>query len=240
MRPLILLSSGRRAGEHSTLRAVSALYGEAVTRAGGTPAAYAGGEPARLAARFDGLLLTGGGDVAPERYGAVRLPSDEVDEARDAEELALIEAFLARRRPIFGICRGIQLLNVAFGGTLYQQVENHAGNARHDVRAAAGSRVEALCGGSFAVNSWHHQAVREAAQGLRVTARSDDGVIEAVEHEILPVLAVQWHPERMIEGVCMDVPNDQLCLFTDFIKECERQYESDKDCQFGRGEARGQ
>ena len=240
MRPLILLSSGRRAGEHSTLRAVSALYGEAVTRAGGTPAAYAGGDPTRLAARFDGLLLTGGGDVAPERYGAVRLPSDEVDEARDTEELALIEAFLARRRPIFGICRGIQLLNVAFGGTLYQQVGNHAENARHDVRAAAGSRVEALCGGSFAVNSWHHQAVREAAPGLRVTARSDDGVIEAVEHEILPVLAVQWHPERMIEGVCMDVPNDQLCLFTDFIKECERQHEPDKDCQFGRGEARGQ
>lgn len=240
MQPLILLSSGRRAGEHSTLRAVSALYGEAVARAGGIPAAYAGGEPARLAACFDGLLLTGGGDVAPERYGAERLPTDEVDETRDAEEFALVEAFLARRRPVFGICRGIQLLNVFFGGTLYQQVENHSDNARHNVYTAAGSRIETLCDNCFGVNSWHHQAVREAAPGLRVTARSLDGVIEAVEHERLPVFAVQWHPERMIEGVCMDVPNDQLRLFTYFIKECERQNESNKDRQSGRGEAPGQ
>lgn len=239
MQPLILLSSGRREGEHSTLRTVSALYGEAVTRAGGVPAAYAGGDPARLAACFDGLLLTGGGDVAPERYGAARLPSDEVDEVRDKEETALIEAFLARKRPIFGICRGIQLLNVFFGGTLYQQVENHSDNARHNVYTAAGSRIYALCDSCFGVNSWHHQAVREAAPGLRVTARSADGVIEAVEHKKLPVFGVQWHPERMIEGVCMDVPNDQLCLFSYFIKECERQHESDKDCQLGRGKARG-
>ena len=240
MLPLVLLSSGRQAGKNSMLRTLSALYGEAVMRAGGIPAAYAGGDPARLAERFDGLLMTGGGDVAPERYGAVRLPSDEVDETRDAEEFGLAEAFLERGKPVFGFCRGIQLLNVYFGGTLRQQVDHHAENARHEVRTLPGSRMERLFGGRFETNSWHHQAVGEAAPGLTATAWASDGVIEAVEHERLPVFAVQWHPERMISGSCMDVPVEQTALFREFIKECEGQYEPGQNRQFRGREARGQ
>lgn len=230
MEPLILLSSGRKDGAHSMQRMVSALYGEAVARAGGIPAGYAGGDPEQLATCFGGLLLTGGGDVAPERYGARRLRTDEVDEARDGEEFALIDAFTRLGRPVFGVCRGIQILNVFFGGTLRQDIPGHADNVRHSVEAAPGSRIHAVCGGSFETNSWHHQAVWEPAPGLLVTAEAADGTIEALEHETLPVFAVQWHPERMVPGSCTDLPVNHLCLFTDFVKECKKRHGSTQNC----------
>lgn len=220
MQPLILLSAGCQPGTHSARRAVSVLYGEALVRAGGLPAVFSGGCPEALAQRFSGLLLTGGGDAAPERYGAVRLPTDDVDEARDAEELALIDAFVRRGRPVFGICRGIQILNIALGGTLIQHIPSHADGARHVVEAVRGTMIHAVCGGSFETNSWHHQAVGRLAPGLRSAAQSADGTIEAIEHEALPVFAVQWHPERMVAGLCADVGTDHLCLFTRFVEMC--------------------
>lgn len=217
---LILLTTGRRTGGLSVSRTASILYGEALARAGGLPAAFSGGDPASLAREFSGLLLTGGGDVEPARYGGARLPTDTVDVDRDREEFALLDAFLRQGRPVFGICRGVQLLNVYFGGTLCQQVPGHADGARHTVHAVPGSRIEALCGAAFETNSWHHQAADALAPGLRCTASSPDGLAEALEHEAFPVFGVQWHPERMLPGLCADVDTDHQCLFDDFIKEC--------------------
>lgn len=222
---LILLTTGRRTGGLSVSRTASILYGEALARAGGLPAAFSGGDPASLARQFSGLLLTGGGDVGPARYGGARLPTDTVDVDRDREEFALLDAFLRQGRPIFGICRGVQLLNVYFGGTLRQQVPGHADGARHTVHAVPGSRIEALCGAAFETNSWHHQAADALAPGLRCTASSPDGLAEALEHEAFPVFGVQWHPERMLPGLCADVDTDHQCLFDDFIKECGAHHE---------------
>lgn len=222
---LILLTTGRRTGGLSVSRTASILYGEALVRAGGLPAAFSGGDPASLAREFSGLLLTGGGDVEPARYGGARLPTDTVDVDRDREEFALLDAFLRQGRPVFGICRGVQLLNVYFGGTLCQQVPGHADGARHTVHAVPGSRIEALCGAAFETNSWHHQAADALAPGLRCTASSPDGLAEALEHEAFPVFGVQWHPERMLPGLCADVDTDHQCLFDDFIKECGAHHE---------------
>ncbi len=222
---LILLTTGRRTGGLSVSRTASILYGEALARAGGLPAAFSGGDPASLAREFSGLLLTGGGDVEPARYGGARLPTDTVDVDRDREEFALLDAFLRQGRPVFGICRGVQLLNVYFGGTLRQQVPGHADGARHTVHAVSGSRIEALCGAAFETNSWHHQAADALAPGLRCTASSPDGLAEALEHEAFPVFGVQWHPERMLPGLCADVDTDHQCLFDDFIKECGAHHE---------------
>lgn len=222
---LILLTTGRRTGGLSVSRTASILYGEALARAGGLPAAFSGGDPASLAREFSGLLLTCGGDVEPARYGGARLPTDTVDVDRDREEFALLDAFLRQGRPVFGICRGVQLLNVYFGGTLRQQVPGHADGARHTVHAVPGSRIEALCGAAFETNSWHHQAADALAPGLRCTASSPDGLAEALEHEAFPVFGVQWHPERMLPGLCADVDTDHQCLFDDFIKECGAHHE---------------
>jgi len=162
----------------------------------------------------DGLLLTGGEDVAPWRYGAATRPEcNPPHEARDATELALALAARERRLPTLAICRGIQLLNVALGGTLVQDLPsarpdamNHdPGSSRasrsHAIEADAGSRIALALGETrLAVNSFHHQAVDRAAPALRVTARAPDGVVEGVEtHEDDPwwALGVQWHPEEL-------------------------------------------
>ncbi len=150
---------------------------------------------------FDGLLLLGGGDIDPALFGE-RVVNDTVkaDVARDRLEIALIQQFAAAGKPIFGICRGIQILNVALGGTLVQDLPaqrgiDHSNGRLHDVSTLTGSRTNALWGPRFTVNSYHHQAVGRLAPGLMATAVSEDGVIEAVEHKQLPLLAVQWHPE---------------------------------------------
>jgi len=159
-----------------------------------------------------GLVLTGGEDVAPERYGAAPHPRlGAIDPSRDAAEVALIGAARQRRLPILAICRGIQILNVALGGTLYQDLESerpgsvpHSDEtARHEVRVAAGSLLERTLGvRSATVNSRHHQAIRDLAPALKAVAWADDGVIEAAEPdgEGDPwIVAVQWHPEDLTE-----------------------------------------
>ncbi len=159
-----------------------------------------------------GLVLTGGEDVAPARYGATPHPRlGDVDPGRDAAELALIAAARARRVPILAICRGIQILNVALGGTLYQDLDSerpgpvpHSDEtARHAVRVEAGSLLERTLGTrSASVNSRHHQAIRDLAPGLKAVAWADDGVIEAAEpaDTTAPwMVAVQWHPEDLTE-----------------------------------------
>jgi len=154
----------------------------------------------------DAVCLTGGGDVDPRLYGAEPEPlTAGMDPLRDEAEVAVVRAAAGGGRPILGICRGIQLLAVAFGGTLYQDLPSagfagHRDEVRelepvHVVTAAAGSAAEAVLAGALAVNSIHHQAVRVPGPGLQATAWSADGVIEAVEAP--GVLGLQWHPERL-------------------------------------------
>ena len=172
-----------------------------------------------------GLVLTGGEDVDPARYGAAPHPMlGDTDSGRDAMELALIAAARQRGLPILAICRGIQILNVALGGTLYQDLLSerpgpidHANETScHGLEVAPDSRLFRTIGmqrGS--VNSRHHQAVRDLAPGLVATAWADDGVIEAAEPAMAGepwMLAVQWHPEDEVEGA----------LFRGFAQELAR------------------
>ncbi len=167
-----------------------------------------------LVARLDGVLFPGGGDVAPQEYGEVAVAAlNAVEPARDRRELTLAGWALERDLPILGVCRGQQLINVAMGGTLYQDlriqqvthVDHHGGERRqrtalvHLVRLEPDSRLAQLIGETgVQVNSLHHQAVRDVAPGLRVAGRAPDGVIEAVESRDRRFLvAVQWHPEEL-------------------------------------------
>ncbi len=181
-------------------------YSNAVFEAGGLPVLLPLDIDASLYLdRLDGLLLSGGGDIDPVAYGHTAEPETEgIDAKRDRFELDLAKGALERGLPTVGICRGIQLLNVASGGTLRQHVPEHVGSSQpaaepwHEVTISGGSRLGELYGPSRAVNSLHHQALDTIGDGLRVTARSDgDDSPEAVEHQTLPVIGVQWHPEMM-------------------------------------------
>jgi putative glutamine amidotransferase len=164
-------------------------------------------------AAFDGLILSGGGDVAPACYAAARTPAvDGVDPNRDRTEIALAQWALAEQKPLLGICRGLQLLNVACGGSLYQDMSQSPATLphalypdlpfdllAHPVTVAPDSRLAAIVGAVlFGVNSLHHQACDTVAPTLRVVAHAPDGTVEAVEAPAHPfALAVQWHPEAL-------------------------------------------
>ena len=155
-------------------------------------------------ARLDGLVVPGGPDVAPARYGQRRGPHTETPvEELDALEIDFITAARARNLPILGICRGQQVLNVALGGTLQQHVDHPRWGEDpsapvHDVKVLEGTYLRAILGvGAAAVNSGHHQAVDQLAPELRCAAISTDECVEALEAPDLLILAVQWHPEEM-------------------------------------------
>ena len=199
---------------------VNAAYTRALEQAGLVPVVIPPlASPAHslgLVAALRGLVLTGGEDVGPERYGAPPHPAlGAVQPDRDATELALVAAARAAALPTLAICRGMQLLNVALGGTLVQHLpEERPGPVPHDqpgprtsrshaVRVAAGSRLAAALGAErLAVNSMHHQAVDALAAGLRATAHAPDGVVEGAESADPDwwALAVQWHPEELTDG----------------------------------------
>lgn len=179
-------------------------YGAAIAAAGGIPMLTCEQCAEEMAELCEGLLLSGGDDVDPELYGETIL-NDTVgpDPERTQFEVPLARAFLERGKPILTICRGFQLLNVLLGGTLYQDLLEQKGwihsngKIRHDLYAEEGSILHALFGPVFKVNSTHHQAIKALAPGLRVTARSVEGIIEGYEHESLPIFGVQFHPERL-------------------------------------------
>ena len=166
-----------------------------------------------LLAGMDGLVLTGGEDVDPRHYGASPHPAlGEVHAQRDAFELALARAAQARRLPTFAICRGVQILNVALGGTLVQDLPSErAGALAHDgawdrgarvhpVELTAGSRLARAVGAQrLTVNSLHHQAIADTAPALVATGHAPDGVVEGVEarDDAWWMLGVQWHPEEL-------------------------------------------
>jgi len=193
---------------------VTRTYVDSIERAGGLALLLPNTSPEAAGVYLDriaGLLLTGGDDVAPRFYGEEPHPEiDLVDDRRDAFEIALLRAAHARRMPLLAVCRGVQILNVAFGGDLFQdipsQTENTLGHAQkrlddgpwHELRVEPQSLLSRLSGpGPLHVNSFHHQACRRPGKGLVPSARAvGDGLIEALEDPSLPFwLGVQWHPE---------------------------------------------
>jgi putative glutamine amidotransferase len=206
--PLIAIAQNRRMSD----------YVESIRRAGGEPIEVLpdGEKVEHILGRVDGLMLTGGGDVDPTLYGEEPLSSFEAAEAgRDAFEIELSRAAVASGIPFLAICRGMQVLNVAMGGTLIQDIPSQVQGAlehsireprhhiAHEVWVAKGSKLATLLadhmedGETCHVNSRHHQSVKRVAAGFEVTATSPDGVIEAMEKpDAAYCVAVQWHPEN--------------------------------------------
>jgi putative glutamine amidotransferase len=232
--PLIGIPSRRdRSSRGSPVFAQSRTYVEAVAITGGAPLLIPlnldEGALRAIYERLDGLLLTGGEDLHPRYYGeAIHEKCGQIDEARDMVELTLTRWALAEGLPIFAICRGIQVLNVAAGGTLYQDIASQVpGSLKHDcwpdhprnylahqVTVNGDSYLAAVLGHRrIGVNSTHHQAVKDLAPSFRVAARATDGLIEAIEgHDHPFALGVQWHPEDLVE----DAPSMRR-LFEDFV-----------------------
>lgn len=204
----------------SGLRREDALTGRnyslAIAAAGGLPTMVAVLDPAlaeAYAAQADALVLSGGADVDPALFGAHPEPKlGAVDERRDAFELALYRAFRAARKPVLGVCRGHQVINVAEGGTLHQHLPTVPGAWQHDqrdisgaplhpVKLTSGSRLAGIFGTlEIRTNSYHHQAIDKLGAGLTAVAHSGDGLVEAVEERAGSfVLGVQWHPEMAFE-----------------------------------------
>ncbi len=209
------------------------VYSDAILRAGGIPVLIpTGGTTAQyeqVYERLDGILLPGADDVSPALYGEEPHPSVKlIPDVQYDTWRALIELCLGRPKPLLCVCGGMQVLNVALGGSLIQDIPSqmhspvchHSGtqpDAVHEIEIERGSRLGGILACKrAAVNSAHHQAIARVADGLAVTARCpEDGVIEAVEMPDHPFLvAVQWHPERIFEG------ETSRRLFTTFVEEC--------------------
>lgn len=227
-RPLIAVSAGMEElptafGERDCTK-LNAEYTNAIYAAGGQPAIMPVTMPAPvdLLARVDGLLLTGGGDLDPELYGEP--PAESVygiRKDRDAFETALYEDAVARRLPILALCRGMQLINVLRGGTLVQEIlsepnhwqQNPSGEGSHEIGISPDSVLADVLGSTTAaVNSYHHQGIKDVGKGLRVTATCGD-VIEGMEADDADIVAVQWHPEHMAP-----TSRQQSALFESLVK----------------------
>jgi putative glutamine amidotransferase len=212
--------------------AVPESYVDAVRRGGGRATLLLPGDdrsPAEILDRSDGLLLVGGGDVEPSRYGAE--PSSTMyglEPDRDAFEVALLHEADARGLPTLCVCRGLQVLNVAFGGTLIQHLPDDPRfmahgtpsgeeDLRHDVKLEPGSKL-ALAVGTDVVtcSSHHHQGLERLGEGLRATGWSEDGLVEAAEREDGWLVGVQWHPEDTAE-----TDPAQQSLFDELIRRAE-------------------
>jgi putative glutamine amidotransferase len=211
-------------------------YLESVKRAGGEPRVLSMDAPPTLEG-LDGVLFTGGGDVDPARYGDARHPStNEPDAARDAFELALAKLALEQDTPLLAVCRGIQVINVAAGGTLIQdipaqvnqphghQIDSPSYALAHEVWVTPGTALarvmqeELKDGEVLQVNSRHHQAVGKTAKGFTISATAPDGVVEAIERPGARFcVAVQWHPENFWRT------GEFRSLFEEFVKAAEAQ-----------------
>jgi len=169
---------------------------------------------------LDGILIPGGWDVHPKHYGEEIDGSEGMDDAIDALDIDLVQLAHDRGIPVFGICRGLQVINVALGGSLFQDIptmisdsHNHS-HVEHAVFIHPASRLATFMPKEVRVNSFHHQAIKRLSPLLNSSALSDDGIIEAIEGD--GILAVQWHPERMIED------ENQFKLFTSFVEMCRK------------------
>ncbi len=214
MRPNILISTG--GGDASNyLAALAAARGRGEARYCPAPDLSC-----------DGLLLAGGEDVDPARYGQENQGSRGIDPARDRAERALLDAFCAAGKPVLAVCRGLQVVNVWLGGDLVQDLSpalapfhgGGDGDRIHPIRTAEGSLLRRLYGPVCAVNSAHHQALGRLGRGLVATAWSEGGVVEAAEHETLPLICVQFHPERMTGAKARPDTVDGGAVFRAFLE----------------------
>ena len=241
MRPVIItVGEDGNTGRYYRNSMLSLAYSDAISAAGGLPAvAVDNRHPEDYLEVADGLLLSGGQDLACGLYGELRPLNYDYpisSRMRDAFELALCRLFLEAGKPILGIGRGMQVINVALGGKLHQDIRRETGRAHpdesaeghrndgltkaaefsfHTIRTVAGSKVAAIFGETAEVSSCHHQAVKTLGSGLAVSATAPDGIIEAIEHETLPVMGVQFHPERDAGAVKAD-----LRIFEAFVRLC--------------------
>ena len=234
MKPVILVSTGYNTAENGqNRRYLYQAYGDAITRAGGIPLIpLDNGELADdLYELCDGLLLTGGPDFDPALYGQEMLPEcGALDTQRDSMEWKLLKRFEKGEKPIFGICRGLQIINCYFGGTLWQDLPSQCGVVHsgghtcvHKTKLVEGTLLHRLYGDEMTTNSYHHQAIDRVAEGFRVVATAEDGTIEALSHETLPIGGTQWHPERMtgVERFEHHGP-DSAPIFAAFIESCKK------------------
>ena len=179
--------------------------------------------------RYDALVLPGGVDIDPALYHQPNRACEGVDPDLDALQWAVLDRFIRAGKPVFGICRGHELVNIYFGGTLIQNLDTRAHHSRdegsdqdkiHLSKAVPVGYIGGLYGEVFATNSSHHQAVDRVGEGLRVALWSDDGVVEAMEHESLPILTVQFHPERMCFAHARPDTVDGSVVLSHFLKRC--------------------
>ena len=207
----------------------STAYTKAFARSGAIPVMLCEEAPEEAAQLFDALALIGGGDIDPSLFGeSVLNDTVSIDAIRDSYEVALVRAFHRTGKPLLGICRGMQVINVALGGSLYQDLPEQLGfihfdvKLRHYIDTAEHSMLRELFGVRLRVNSTHHQAVRDLAPGLRMTAVSAEGIVEAFEHETLPIIGTQFHPERMCSPAEDALTPDFQPLFDRFTDLCRQ------------------
>ncbi|MCA1788056.1 MAG: gamma-glutamyl-gamma-aminobutyrate hydrolase family protein [Desulfobacteraceae bacterium] len=213
---------------------IPTAYTHAVEKAGGVPIILPFTPdldilPA-MAASVRGFLFTGGKDMDPDFFHQAPVPElGEMDTALDRFQLGVLDLAMTLKLPVLAICRGLQVVNVALGGNLFQDIYTQApGPVRrhtqdvisfdndHDITIVPGSRLHKMFGDRIPVNSRHHQAIDRLGKGLVITARASDGIIEAAEHQTLPMDLVQWHPELMLRK------NDaMLPLFQSFVDTCQ-------------------
>lgn len=227
-KPLIALTSSTNhvltEGKEPRALSLALSYTHSVVKSGGIPIVACEELAETYADMCDALLLTGGPDVSPELYGEMPInDSIKCDSIRDEYETELFNAFLVRNKPVMGICRGCQFINVKFGGKLWQDMPqegfNHSDRTiRHSITTEEGSILSKLFGNEFMVNTIHHQCVKTAGECIRITARSPQGFVEAYEHETLPIFAVQFHPEKLSNEYNDATTPDFKPIFDYFIK----------------------
>jgi len=213
---------------------IPTAYVQAIEQAGGTPYILPIIQDLsllpRMAEQADGFLFPGGFDLDPDYFNEAPLPGlGRVDKDLDEFQLAAFNLALTMEKPVLGICRGAQVINVALGGSLFQDIPSqfdtpvldhtqkniHFGTD-HGVKIEPDSRLFDLFGEELQVNSRHHQSIKKLGKDLKLTATSPDGVIEAAEHTGLPIDLIQWHPELMMLGNRVMAP-----LFNSFIENCK-------------------
>ena len=219
-RPVIGLSVGTSSTKQQTPRfGTNQVYVRSIERAGGIAVLIPpmpAKEAVTLLDRLDGLVIPGGADIDPAFYGETPAPGvEESDRPRDTLEMALVRAAEKRKMPVFGICRGQQVINIVHGGTLYQDIKTETGSRlKHRSPRSLGRDflahhididgdswfAETVRSKHLSVNSLHHQAARKVGRGLRVTARSPDGIVEGLESADHRIVAVQCHPEELPEA----------------------------------------
>lgn len=216
MKPKILLSVNNN----------REFYIDAIEKCGGIAEAFYCPE---VSADYDGLLLCGGSDVHPRYFGQETDGARNIDEARDSAEFALFKAFFDAGKPIMGICRGHQVINIALGGTLIQDIHTAERHMRRDGMAQAHfvtstkkSFLSDIYGEKFSVNTSHHQALDKLGEGLSAVAiSSDDGYNEAIIHNDRPIFGVQWHPERMCFSARREDTVDGRYVIEHFVNMCK-------------------